>query len=124
MIKITLPEKPVDRYRIDWYEISVSPDWYYITKRHAIYYANVKYTILYPTEKNGADLIDQWMFYKDDYASGRRDGWDLTGIGWDDCFATENEAKAEVIKRLNKYLNRVNKHSAMIAQMILEVTAK
>ncbi len=124
MIKITLPEKPTDLYRIDWYEINVTSSWYYITKRHAIYYMDIKYADLYPNEKGGADLIDQWMFYNNDYASGRRDGWDLSGINWKDAFTTEDEAKAEVVKLLNKYLDQANKQSAKIARMILEVTTK
>lgn len=91
----TLPEQPVDLHTVRWWKV----DSYFlhhldmmISARSATYYVNAKYKD--HNGRDGAALVDQWMYQEDGRNVGRSyDGWTKVLNGnWSLCFATEKEA--------------------------------
>ena len=126
MLKIELPEKPVDQYRLDWYRVSVTNTRYYISKMHAIYHINTPWNVYSPNESGGTDLIDDWMLYHDENAQGRWCGWESPKSETlknylINCFATLPEANLETIRILQHYLIAETRIIDHIHRMIAEI---
>ena len=121
-----LPEKPIDKYRIDYFLISVSDYWYYINQMHAIYYINTPYEDLGINNGRGAPLVDDWMIYKEGRATGRFCGWKQPEgyITQGNCFLTMQEAEIEVIKILKGYIKDEQGKLAHINKMIKQISKK
>lgn len=120
----TIPEQPIDGYQLNYYRISVSSVWWFLNEMKAIYYLNTSWDKYSPNNKGGADLADDWMIYKDNYAEGRFCGWKSPAElkeYWYDCFLTKEEALTEIRKRLEKYLSNEKRKVVYIEKMIAEV---
>lgn len=119
----TPPESPVDGYELKWYQISVSSNWWYLSEKKAVYHVNTPWNKFSPNERGGADLVDDWMIYKNGYAEGRWTGWNAPCnlTYWENCFHTKAEALAEIRKRLETYVTEELKKVRYIKKMIAEV---
>lgn len=71
---ITLPAEPVDQHVVEYWDI----DYERLTKVRLVYHVNTPWVKYEPERTGGADLVDDWMVYRDDskYAEGRLCGWD------------------------------------------------
>lgn len=74
-----IPENPVDRFVIDWWDVDTSFEYAPIRHQRAIYYANAN--LKTEIGISGSDLIDQWMVFdigdEGTYPTGRIEGWSL-----------------------------------------------
>lgn len=123
MIEIKLPSKPKDKYRLDWWQLSISEHWYYIKRMHAIYYINTSYEELFPGERRGAPPVDDWMLYEDNHATGRWVGWKSPESHDNKYrFETEGEAKEEALHYLKEAINYRNEQIKHIEVMVRDLT--
>lgn len=103
-MSIKLPEKPVDQYVVEYWDI----DYERLTKVRLVYHVNTPWKTYEPERSGGADLVDDWMVYRDDstYAEGRFCGWDAPcGITFGKrCFLTREEAVVVLKERLERSL--------------------
>lgn len=127
MFKHTLPQKPVDKYQIEWWSLRISSAWCYIEHCVAIYHVNTPWDEYKPDCKGGADLVDDWMICAGGSASGRVHGWRALfapSFDWENGFATEKEAAEEAIKRLNGYITQYKGEIAEVESIKKEVVDK
>lgn len=127
MFEVKLPKQPIDRYRLDWYQLSLSESWCYIGKKHAIYYVDTPYEEV-GKSKGGVPLVDDWMIYEDGCAVGRWCGWKTPSENpykyWENCFDTEREATEEAITRLNKMIGQQQEKVASLKKLVKQVAMK
>lgn len=97
----TLPKKPVDQYRVDYYYLSLDTSWVSITKITAIYHFNTSYKKA-TGETGGVPLVNTWLIFENDRPLGRNDIWKSMERHNTKCFLTREEAVLEATKRLNK----------------------
>jgi hypothetical protein len=130
-MKFKLPEKPIDKYKIEWWSISVYSNDYYLYHKCAIYYVNSPYNLQefgIRNESTGVTpLVDSWMIYEltNDkwHPLGRWDGWDSpNNYNHPDSFPTKEQATQEILKRLNVYLAEATKTITTLKKLINEVT--
>lgn len=114
MMELTLPKEPVDKYRVDFWSLSISEHWYYIKSMSATYYVNTPYAEYRPGVKHGAPLVDDWMLAEDGHPTGRICGWANFSGRADAWYSTRAEA---VRAALAYYRKRVVIHEQTITRL-------
>lgn len=125
MKEIKLPNKPKDKYQLNWWRLSISERWCYIKHMHAIYYINTPYEELFPAERKGAPLVDDWMIYENSHPIGRWSGWKFPEshpANWKSCFETEGEAKEGALRYLREAIGYRQEQIKHIETMINSLT--
>lgn len=105
MIEINLPNKPKDKYQLNWWRLSISEHWCYIKRMHAIYYIDTPYEELFPGERKGAPLVDSWMIYENNRPIGRWIEWkqpENHPEHWESCFETKDGARDRALRYLKE----------------------
>lgn len=98
MYNPTIPVKPVDRFKLSWFEVSQ----FDIIARSATYYVNTPYKDAFPDEGNGVPLVNDWMITYNGQRTGRCCGWASLKQTLSDptYYATKVAAQKEVVQRL------------------------
>lgn len=110
-LPFTIPDKPVDQYKVKFYRLSMSECWVYIREMECVYHTNTPWDVYSPNDKGGADLVDDWMVYANGSAEGRITGWgNILNMYPENIFATREEAIRESIKRFSKYIVKAEKY--------------
>ncbi len=118
----TLPSKPIDRHRVEYYRISGYHDAPRIVHMCLVYHVNSTWLEVCPdrSDRNGADFVNHWQVFADGEFTGRtRDGWDVVLAGsWDETFKTYEEAKAYLLTLLEQWLESAREKVCEIEQRI------
>jgi hypothetical protein len=129
-MKFELPKEPIDKYKIEWWSISVYDNDYYLYHKCAIYYINTPYNeqeLGIASENNFVPLVNDWMIYEQTdngkwHTLGRWNGWDSpNNYDHPDSFPTKKQATQKILKRLNEYLDKATKQITCIQNMIKEI---
>ena len=123
----TLPEKPVDKYRIEYYRISGYSNNPFIVHVSCVYHVNSTWLEVCPDragkDRKGADFVNHWQVFTDGDFTGRtRDGWDAVLHGYlGETFETYEEAKGCLLAWLERSLEGARERVSDIEKRIEEV---
>jgi len=106
----TLPNDPVDRFEVRWWQIGFVANQAIPRPARAVYYVRATPSEVDPDLGEGAvDFLDQWAIYEGRRLVGRTsNGWAVAwdGYHWNDCFATWAEAVVAIESRTISALGR------------------
>jgi hypothetical protein len=69
------PESPVDRFTVEWWTVTDSVLDFALVAHRAEYHVNTKWSDMPNARPGGADVVDDWMLYRDGTCVGRTEGW-------------------------------------------------
>jgi len=123
-VPFTIPDEPVDQFRVKYYRLSISESWVYITEIEAVYHVNTPWSEYASAWKGvGADIVDDWMVYPNGskQAEGRICGWSdivtrAARFQSGKVFATREEAVQASIEKITGYIEEAELHLRELRQ--------
>ena len=126
ILPFTLPEKPVDKFRIHYFRVwRGGADNIIIDEITSVYHINTSWDAYSPNNRGGADLVDDWMVFENGSATGRIEGWvKILEIDPEAIFETKTEAIKYAIEVYGKWIADAKERIRKLEQLRLNLEAK
>jgi len=112
-----LPALPIDKYEVRYFGVERHLGLAVVREFRCVYHVNSTWAEVCPNEasRNGAPFVNHWQVFTDGQFTGRTsDGWDAIlqrgGYGWEEFFATQQEANAYAIEHLRRCIEGYREH--------------
>ena len=116
----SIPDKPVDLFKLEFYRLSMNPQWIYLYAETCTYYVNTPWGACH-SDKGGADLVDDWMISKDGLDEFRICGWGFIKGYLENSaiyiFETKAEALQEAVRNFDRWIEGDEKKIAQMKEL-------